>query len=149
MQAEPAAYPEIETEPAPVLTTLGSTGVHEFTRYLIASAAALAIDTGSLVFLTEYIGVPYLISGAAAFLLGLATIYVLSILWVFEHRRVRSAWKEFFLFTVIGIAGLLINEAMLWIFTGLLGLYYLVSKFLSVLVVFTWNFSIRKFWLFR
>lgn len=128
---------------------LGSRISHEFIRYFVASAVALLVDTGLLWLLTSVFAVPYLVSGAMAFLFGLTLIYVLSITWVFGVRRLRSPLVEFLIFAGIGIAGLLINEAVLWFFTSALGLYYLVSKCVSVILVFTWNYLIRKLWLFR
>ncbi len=98
--------------------------------------------------MTSVFGVPYLISGGVAFTLGLIVIYILSVRWVFEVRHVRSIWAEFTVFVVIGIIGLGLNEGVLWVLTGYFGLFYLVSKIASVLVVFTWNFFARKFLLF-
>jgi putative flippase GtrA len=49
------------------------------------------VDFGSLYVLTEYAGVYYLVSAAAAFLLGLSTNYALSVAWVFGTRAVSSA----------------------------------------------------------
>lgn len=141
------AAPERET--AATLSAIGSSGTREFIRYFAASLLALAIDTGTLVFLTSVAGIPYLVSGALAFLLGLVLIYFLSIYWVFERRDMHNRSIEFGIFLLIGIVGLGINEGVLWILTGFFGFYYLLSKIASVLLVFTWNFFARKHVLFR
>lgn len=147
MEPDIATSPEAET--APALATIGSTGLHEFIRYALASAVALAVDAGTLVLLTSFFGVSYLLSGAIAFVLGLATIYVLSVTWVFDHRALRSPLAEFAAFALIGLVGLALNEAILWLFTSLFGFFYLISKAMSVVVVFSWNFFARKYLLFR
>lgn len=149
MSTPPSDQDVMDERIAPSLTILGSRISHEFVRYFLASALALAVDTGTLWFMTSVIGVSYLVSGAFAFMLGLAVVYILSITWVFDVRRVRSVWQEFLIFAGIGIAGLLLNEAILALFTGVFGLFYLYSKVVSVIVVFTWNFLVRKYWLFR
>jgi len=138
-----------ESHSGTTVSFLGSRGIGEFLRYLVSSLVALLADTGTLYLLTSIFDVPYLISGAIAFILGLIVIYVLSINWVFEMRGNRSPAMEFLVFGVIGIVGLGINEAILLLFTGFFGYFYLVSKIASVLVVFTWNFSARKWFLFR
>ncbi len=138
-----------EAAPAATLSVLGSSGTREFIRYIAASALALAIDVATLSILTSWFAVPYLLSGAIAFTLGLVTVYTLSIWWVFDHRTARNWSTEFILFAVIGLIGLLINEVFLYVFTTALGLHYLLSKAASVIAVFTWNFCARKFLLFR
>ncbi len=147
MEPDIVTTPEAET--SSTLSTIGSRGLHEFIRYVAASAIALLIDTGSLFLMTSIFEVPYLISGAIAFTLGLAMVYVLSVVWVFENRVVRSRLAEFAAFALIGIIGLAMNEAILWLLTSAFGFYYLVSKIGSVAVVFTWNFFARKHLLFR
>ena len=121
----------------------------EFLRYGAASAVALIADAGSLYVLTSVFGLPYLYSGAVAFLLGLGVVYALSVLWVFERRTTNNTYVEFLLFALIGVVGLGINEGILWLLTGVFGLYYLLSKAASVAVVFCWNFLARKYILFR
>lgn len=137
-----------EAEESPSFTFLVSEHTREFIRYFIASAVALVLDTGTLWLLTSFFGINYLLSGILAFSLGLAVVYVLSVYWVFDHRHV-NALMEFFVFATIGVVGLCLNEIILLVFTGGLGLYYLISKALSVIVVFGWNFAARKLILFR
>lgn len=144
---------DLLTNPAGADTTalsfLGSHGFHEFVRYFLASAVALLVDAGLLWLLTSIFAVPYLISGAIAFTAGLVIVYVLSITWVFEARTLRDPVVEFVTFALIGIAGLLLNEIILWFFTSLVGLYYFFSKAISVIFVFSWNFAVRRLLLFR
>ena len=138
-----------ETEPTATLSIIGSEGTREFIRYTVASAIALGIDITTLFALTNWFNVSYLLSGAIAFTLGLLIVYVLSVRWVFEHRVTRNWSTEFFIFALIGLVGLGINEAFLWFFTSIFGVYYLLSKIASVVAVFTWNFCARKYLLFR
>lgn len=128
---------------------IGSRATQEFVRYFAASLIALIVDIGSLALLTSFFHVPYLTSGWIAFTFGLVIVYLLSIFWVFEIRKVRNVWVEFLTFLIIGVVGLGINELVLWIFTGLFGFFYLISKIGSVVIVFSWNFFARKFLLFR
>jgi putative flippase GtrA len=138
-----------EAKTSPTVATLGSEGMHEFIRYFLASGIALAVDVGSLTLLTSFVGIPYLTSGAIAFLLGLVVIYILSVYWVFAHRMFKNPAIEFMLFAVIGVIGLGLNELALFVGTGLLGAFYLISKVVSIVIVFSWNFAARKWLLFR
>ena len=138
-----------EAAPSIALSSMGSEGLHEFIRYVVASAIALILDIATLSFLTSIVEVPYLISGAIAFLVGLTSVYFLSVRWVFAERTLSNPWAEFLLFAGIGVVGLAINEAILYVFTSLFGFFYLVSKIASVVFVFTWNFGARKIFLFK
>ena len=117
-------------------------------RYGFVGGCAYTVDFGSLVVMTELLGIHYLVSAAAAFILGLITNYILSIVWVFHTRSMEDQRLEFFVFAVIGMIGLGFNEACIWFFTDLAGLHYLVSKLISTVFVFFWNFYARKKLLF-
>ncbi|MBI5457530.1 GtrA family protein [Candidatus Kaiserbacteria bacterium] len=146
-EADLVTAPDSETSPS--LLAIGSSSTREFIRYFAASCVALAVDFSALAYLTSVVRIEYLVSAAIAFLLGLASIYILSVLWVFERRNAREPLVEFFVFAAIGVVGLFLNEAVLWLFTGVFGIFYLVSKCLSVVLVFMWNYIARKFLLFR
>lgn len=121
----------------------------EFGRYFLASGVGLLVDFGLLFLLTEYAHFHYLVSATISFLVGLATVYYLSIRWVFTARRLPSAKAELLVFAFVGIVGLGLNNLGLWLLTELAGIYYLGSKVVVTGGVFLWNFSARKLLLFR
>ncbi len=146
-EADIATSPEAELHNTVSLLSAGST--HEFIRYFFAALFALLLDVGGLWLLVHIFNLPYLLAGGLSFSLGIVCIYVLSVLWVFEQRGLRDRKVEFLIFVGIGLIGLIINEAILWFFTSALGFFYLISKIVSVVVVFLWNYSARKMILFR
>lgn len=118
-------------------------------RYTFVGGFAFIVDFGTLFLLTEYLNLHYLVSAAIAFILGLVTNYFLSIGWVFTRHTVSDKRIEFIVFTLIGLAGLGLNELFLWLFTDLAGMYYLISKILTAVLVYLWNFFVRKLILFN
>jgi putative flippase GtrA len=110
---------------------------------------AFTVQFGSLYFFTSIFSVYYLISAAAAFILGLISNYALSIRWVFNKHTLDNMWSEFTIFAVIGIIGLVLNEGFMWFFTDYMGLYYLMSNIIAAALILFWNFFARKFTLFR
>ena len=121
----------------------------QFVRYIFVGGIAFIVDIGSLYVFTDIFDIYYLFSAAIAFILGLTVNYILSITWVFSKRKIRSKQFEFGIFVIVGVVGLGINEFIIWFFTEYLHFYYLVSKIFSASVVLMWNFSARKFLLFR
>jgi putative flippase GtrA len=123
--------------------------LHQFIRYFIVGGLAFLVDFSSLYLLTEFAGLHYLNSAAIAFLFGLAVNYSLSLLWVFDRRTMKSAMVEFLIFAVIGIVGLGLNEAIMWVVREKIGFHYMGAKAVSAGIVLIWNFGARKFVLFR
>jgi putative flippase GtrA len=118
-------------------------------RAVPVSLASFALDFGTLAFLTEAAGLHYLLSAAAAFLLGTTLTWFLSVKWVFSVRLARSRAMEYGLFVFVGVVGLGLNEILLWAFTEKVGLYYLLAKMCASTLVFSWNFGMRRALLFR
>lgn len=118
-------------------------------RYVFVGGTAFVADFGSLYLLTEYAGLHYLASATIAFVIGLAVNYFLSTLWVFQARNVRNPYMEFLFFALIGVVGLGLNALIMYVFTDLLAVHYLLSKIISTVLVFLWNFLARKYLLFN
>ena len=87
-------------------------------------------------------------SASIAFILGLLTSYILNIKWVFINRKFSNKMTEMGLFLLIGIIGIILNLASIWVFTEYLGLFYLFSKIIATVIVFLWNFLAKKIILF-
>ena len=128
--------------------SLNSKKFKEFFRYGLASTIALTVDVTTLVLCTKLLNFHYLFSAALGFSLGITVIYIFSIRWVFRHRSYHSRHKEYFFFFLIGLAGLILNEVILWSGAELFNLNYKLSKIISVGLVFFFNFSLRKSLLF-
>lgn len=122
--------------------------VQQFIRYAGVGGFSFAVDFACLYLLTEHLGLHYLWSATLAFGAGLATNYLLCLLWVFDFRRMQNRLHEFFVFGAIGIGGLLLNNLLLYLFTGLIGLHYLLSKILAAAFILLFNFSLRRWMLF-
>jgi putative flippase GtrA len=124
-----------------------------FRRQLIRSVGvsllSFGLDFGVLALLTEAARLHYLFSAAISFLLGTTLSWILSVLWVFEVRTRSSKAVEYGLFVLVGVIGLGLNEALLWLLTDRWGVYYLLSKTIAASLVFFWNFGMRKTLLFR
>lgn len=118
-------------------------------RYTLVGGAAYGVDFTTLYLLTDRGGLHYLLSAALAFSAGLVVNYLLSIAWIFRRRQVESRSVEFIAYASIGLVGLVLNELFLWIGVEGLGLHYLVAKVGSAVLIYLWNFFVRKFFLFR
>lgn len=120
----------------------------EAPRYLIASAAALAVDAGLYLGLIRLVGVHYMAAAPAGYAFGIVVIYLLSTRWVFNSRRLSNARSEFLIFTLIGIVGLLVNQFVIFVCVESFSTSFELAKLASAAIVFGVNFGGRKLMLF-
>ncbi len=115
----------------------------QFFRYLFVGGFAAVINIGSLYIFTEFAHLYYLIANVLGFILGLITNYLLSKWLVFSKENSINKILEFTIYTIIGVIGLGLDTTLVWLFTNM-GLYYMLSKIISTVLVFIWNFFARK-----
>lgn len=120
----------------------------QFSQYSLVGGLAFSIDFSALYVLTKYAGLHYLLSATAGFLLGLIANYLLCIKWIFDHRALKNRAHEFAVFSTIGIAGLILNNLIIFGFTEWAEIYYLHSKLIAAALILVFNFGLRKTLLF-
>lgn len=110
----------------------------------VVGILATLIDYFLMILLTEVFHVFYLVSSTFSFLVSLVFNYICSMKFVFQSRDDLSRRKEFFIFLVLSILGLLINQAVLWFMVELFHIWYAIAKIFATGVVMIWNFITRK-----
>lgn len=138
----------VETPTAASLAAPPSERAAELARYFAVSLGALAVDGAALFALVEA-GLPVLAANAASFTLGAVVAYLGSIRWVFARRRLSDRNMEFAVFAGVGVAGLAVNEAALWIGAAALGLPLPLAKLSAAGASFLFNYGVRRAILFR
>lgn len=118
--------------------------IKQFWRYFISAGIGYLFDFGTLILLTEVFSVNYLLSAIIGFTVGLVVVFVISRRFVFGDSRLQSKSLEFGLFAVIGIGGLGILAALMWLLTDLAHINYIVSKVIATTIVYAWNFFVRR-----
>jgi len=128
----------------------------EFIRYIFVGGTAFVVDIMTLylfktkVFL-ELGDMGIYISTALGFFVGLIFNYVLSLTFVFksakEERKGRNVFS-FLLFSLIGIIGLLLTEAGMYVGVDFFNINYLLTKIIVAVIVLIWNYAARKVLIF-
>ena len=120
----------------------------QFFRYIFVGGFAFLADAFTLWLCEKWMN--YMIAAAIAFVVGLVVNYALSIWFVFsESSKVKNKVKEFVVYGIIGLIGLLITEGIMYLFTDVFGLYFLISKIIAAAIVLVWNFAARKVVLYK
>jgi putative flippase GtrA len=130
--------------PAEALRRVAGEGL----RYVGAGGIAFVVDFAVYVALIRVGEVDYLVAAPIGFAAGLAAIYGLSVRWVFRERRVSDRRVEFTLFAAIGIAGMGLNQLIVYSGVEWVGLSFEAAKLASAMLMFCFNFGARKILLF-
>lgn len=115
-------------------------------KFGIVGVVAAIVDVGLLTLLAEKFGVDVLISAAISFSVSVIVNYICSMKFVFQGKK-QNKWKEFIIFLVLSIGGLLLNQLIMWFGVKWFSSHYLLVKVLAMLIVPIYNFITRKIFL--
>ena len=135
---------------------------NQILKFGIVGLFCFFIDYGITIIMTNVFGVHYLISKFFGFIISAVVNYLLSIKFVFTHKKEMDKKKEFTVFLILSAIGLLINEAVMYccidgIYLHSSSLQTLIGQDLMVMaatiiatgVVMVYNFISRKLFLER
>ena len=126
--------------------------VGQFLRYLVTGGLAFFVDFGLFALCLYLLDWHYLLANLVGLVAGLVLNYALSILWVFtacKRTLEKKKVAEFTLFTLVGIAGVGINQLLMYLMVDGLDLNVMLSKMVAAILVLMWNFGARKLILFK
>jgi putative flippase GtrA len=116
--------------------------------YGLVSVVALGADMGLLHGLVDGLKWHYLVASAIAFLGGATVSYLLSVRFVFPVRKVQNHYLECIAFFTLGLVGLAVNAAALFVAVGKVGLGLTAGKLFAAGCTFATNFILRRQLLF-
>ena len=127
----------------------------EILRFAVTGLICFLIEFAALVFFRDALGLPTLAATPVAFLISVIVNYVMCVKWVFPGAEDKAAAKVGFFIT--SVAGLMLNELLMWLFGTLFGenamiltvfsftvTMYMVNKVLATVLVMIWNFFTKK-----
>jgi putative flippase GtrA len=118
-------------------------------RYAMVGSTAAVVDFVIFAVFAKWLGINYLLVGAAGFIIATGLNYLLSIRYVFESGVRFGRQQEISLVFLISFVALGINQAVLYAGIGILGWEMLLTKILATGSVFFWNFGLRARYVFR
>lgn len=136
--------------------------INQIIKFGIVGFFCFFVDFGVTNVLSGLFGVHYLIAKFFGFVVSAIVNYLLSIKYVFTHKKEMDKKKEFTVFIILSAIGLVINEIVMYICVD--GIYMhsdplqnLISEDLMVMagtviataVVMVYNFISRKLFLER
>ena len=117
-------------------------------RALVVSAIAAALDVLVLILLVEWFHLPKVAAATISYLLGGVVQYVLCSCWVFSVA-VGNVAIGFLTFSLLSLVGLGITDGTMWLMHEKGNYHYLLAKIVALGLAFCWNFTSRKYLIFR
>ena len=118
----------------------------QIVKFGIVGVIAAFVDVGILVVLKELFQADVLFASTISFCTSVTVNYLLSMAFVFKSKN-GSKIKEFFVFVLLSVGGLLLNQFILWLGVEFTTIHYLIIKFIAMVIVPIYNFITRKIFL--
>ncbi len=134
-----------------------SNRVKEIIKFILTGGVCFLIEYAALILLKEGLHLPVVAATPIAFLISVVFNYLLCVTWVFDgaakgNRRAQLG------FVITSGMGLLLNWAIMWALTALLGedallfvllglqvKVYMLNKVIATALVMVWNYFTKRY----
>jgi len=120
----------------------------KFLKFCVVGFSGMIIDFSTTWFLKEKVRINKYIANSSGFILAATSNYIWNRVWTF-HSENRYVVTEYFSFILISLAGLAINNFIIFLLNDKLRLNFYLSKLITVGVVTVWNFLMNFIITFR
>lgn len=118
-------------------------------RYLISGAVATVVDIASLYFLVDMLHLWYLASATIAFVLTVIVSFMMQKFWTFQETSTESIHTQIRGYLILSTANIFINTALMYLFVSLFHIQYLIAQLGVIAVISLYGFFIYKYLIFR
>ena len=119
------------------------TRLYEVLRFVLVGGACFLLDYGLLYVLTAHLGVYYLVSAGISFTVSVFLNYWLCLVCVFRGAAAQTRRAKM-LFVGSSIAGLGLNQLLMWSLVDLLHIHYMIAKLIAAGIVMLWNYVLKR-----
>ena len=113
-------------------------------KFGIVGVIATIIDFGFLYIFKEFCHFHTIVSNTLSFCISVTYNYIASVKWVFDVNKDKNPKKNFIIFIIFSVIGLLLNDLIMWVCTESLAIYYMIAKIIATGIVMIFNFITRK-----
>ena len=110
----------------------------------IVGVVATVIDFLFLYLFRDMCHFPLILSNTLSFCISVMYNYWASMTFVFDVDQNKSKKRNFVIFIIFSVVGLILNDIIVWFVSEKLSIYYLISKIVATVFVMIFNFVTRK-----
>ena len=116
-------------------------------KFYVVGGIAFIIDYSIMVICRELFHYSILLSAFLGFTISVIYNYLASVKWVFNVNEEKSKTKNFIIFIIFSIMGLVLTELIMWFGCDIINVNYLIVKIIATIIVMIFNFITRKIFL--
>jgi glycosyltransferase involved in cell wall biosynthesis/putative flippase GtrA len=120
-----------------------------FVRYFLCGMASVVVNIAFLYLFTDVAHIWYLYSSVLAFLIALSVSFTLQKFVVFKDKKTDGLHRQFSKFFIAAVLGVISNTILVYIFTDITGIWYILSQIIAGFFVMIQNFVLYKFFIFN
>ena len=121
-------------------------------KFIGVGLSGVIVNEGILWLLTELAGLKYYVSSLVGIEASIISNFILNDYITFADRRTgktRSFLARLLKFNLTCATGAGIQYGLLLLFTSVIGLNYLLSNIIGIVVAFIWNYALSSFWTWK
>lgn len=116
-------------------------------KFGIVGVVATIIDFVAIYVLKEFLHIHVILANTLSFCIATVYNYIASVTWVFNVNSKKDPKRNFILFIIFSVIGLLLNDFIMWFCIDKFHIYYLLGKVIATCFVMIFNFITRKLFL--
>jgi putative flippase GtrA len=120
----------------------------KFVKFCVVGLSGMGVDFGTTWILKEKVRINKYIANSTGFILAATSNYVWNRVWTFQSEN-KQIFREYSLFILISVAGLGINNFIIFLLNDKMKINFYISKLFAVGVVTLWNFLMNYLITFR
>lgn len=121
--------------------------INQIIKFIIVGGISTIIDYIIFFILHDFLNWNTIISNIIGFTVSVIYNYIISIKWVFDVNKDNDPKKQFIIYIILSIIGLLINTAIVYFCVDIMKFYSLIGKVIATSIVMVFNFITRKMFL--
>jgi len=119
-----------------------------FIKYSIVGTSGAIVDLTALYLLVELAGINVYVAAVFSFILAVINNFLLNKFWTFNDKNPNYS-KQFIKFLSVSIFGLMLTLSFMYLFIDVVGIWYMLAKAITTLIVLFWNYTLNRFWTFK
>ena len=119
----------------------------KFLKFGLVGLSGLLLDFGVTYLAKEKLRWDKYLANSLGFIVASTNNYILNRLWTFHSADPEIGW-QFSKFLLVAVAGLLLNNLIVYLLTEKAKLNFYLSKLMAIVVVFAWNFLLNYLYTF-
>jgi len=118
-------------------------------KYLIAGGTAAFVDLSLLYFLTDILGIWYLISACLAFAVAFFVSFFLQKFWTFRDGDKEAMYKQMGVYLTVALVNLALNALLMYVLVDGFKIWYMLAQFFISGLIACESYLVYKLFIFN